>query len=120
MTTMLGRPAALARSSSELWKVLKIAPTPFFSDYGCHVRIYEETQALQRRGHKVAVVTYPSGGDVDGVRIKRGPGPRSARAIRVGSSRGKPVLDMLLLLKALQVGIRTRPNIVHGHLHEGA
>src|SRR5262245_27265467 len=106
MTTTLHHPAPDALRSNEVWKVLKIAPTPFFSDYGCHVRIYEETQALQRRGHKVAVVTYPSGGDVAGVRIKRGAGPRSDRAIRVGSSRSKPLLDVLLLARALQVGLR--------------
>ena len=33
--------------------VLKIAPTCFFADYGCHVRILEETLALQALGSRV-------------------------------------------------------------------
>ena len=28
-------------------KILMIAPTSFFSEYGGHIRIYEETRALQ-------------------------------------------------------------------------
>ena len=31
-------------------RILKIAPTSFFADYGCHVRILEETRALVRSG----------------------------------------------------------------------
>ena len=31
-------------------RVLAIAPTPFFSDYGCHVRIIEEICALRPHG----------------------------------------------------------------------
>ena len=31
-------------------KVLALAPTPFFSDRGCHIRIYEESKALKRLG----------------------------------------------------------------------
>ena len=50
------------------YDVLAIAPTSFFADYGCHVRILEETRALGRRGHRVTVCTYHSGRDPQGVR----------------------------------------------------
>ena len=41
-----------------------IAPTPYFSDRGCHVRIYEEAKALKARSHEVVIVTYHLGRDV--------------------------------------------------------
>ena len=43
------------------YRVLMIAPTSFFADYGCHVRIYEEVRILQQLGHQVTVVTYRTG-----------------------------------------------------------
>ena len=38
-------------------RILMIAPTSFFSDYGGHIRILEETYTLQGMGHEVAIVT---------------------------------------------------------------
>jgi hypothetical protein len=52
-------------------RVLMIAPTSFFSDYGCHVRILEEARVLQRLHHRVTVVTYRNGGPVTDVPIQR-------------------------------------------------
>ncbi len=73
-----------------------IAPTGFFADYGCHVRILEEAQALQAQGHAVTIFTYPSGATPEGLRVVRLPAPgRQARA-RVGSHRRKLLLDPLL------------------------
>ena len=51
------------------YDVLAIAPTSFFADYGCHVRILEEARALQRRGHRVTVCTYHSGRDPEGITV---------------------------------------------------
>jgi len=48
------------RSSSpglKTFRILKIAPTAFFGDYGCHVRIMEETLALEKLGSKVTICT---------------------------------------------------------------
>ncbi len=39
-------------------RILMIAPTSFFLDYGCHVRILEETRALLAQGMQVRIVTY--------------------------------------------------------------
>ena len=46
-------------------RVLMIAPTSFFADYGCHVRILEEARALQAAGHAVTIATYHNGGPVE-------------------------------------------------------
>ena len=37
------------------FRILMVAPTSFFADYGCHVRILEEARVLQRRGHTVTI-----------------------------------------------------------------
>ena len=101
-------------------RVLMIAPTSFFLDYGCHVRILEEARALQNLGHHVKIVTYPFGRDLPDLDIERTlPIPfRSHR--ETGPSRSKLLLDALLALKTLQVALRLKPDIIHGHLHEGA
>lgn len=97
-----------------------IAPTSFFADYGCHVRILEEARVLQKLGHSVKIVTYNSGSDVADLTIERTmPIPWWRNAV-VGSSPHKVAYDVLLAWKALRVARRFRPHVVHGHLHEGA
>ncbi|MBI4787892.1 MAG: glycosyltransferase family 4 protein [Chloroflexi bacterium] len=102
------------------YRVLMIAPTSFFLDYGCHVRILEEARILQQRGHRVKIVTYPIGNNVPDLDIERTlPIPFRPRQ-QVGPSRSKVLIDALLALKTLQVALRFKPNVIHGHLHEGA
>lgn len=101
-------------------RILMIAPTSFFLDYGCHVRILEETQALLAQGVQVRVATYYLGRDWPGLDIVRS-APTPWRAdYEVGSSRHKIAFDALLSLRALQEALRWRPHLIHGHLHEGA
>ena len=52
-------------------RVLMVAPTPFFADRGCHVRILGEARALTQLGHQVKIVTYPLGRDMEGLDIHR-------------------------------------------------
>jgi glycosyltransferase involved in cell wall biosynthesis len=102
------------------YRVLMIAPTSFFLDYGCHVRILEETRVLQKFGHCVKIVTYPLGRDLPGLDIERTiPIPFKSRH-EVGPSRSKLIIDVLLALKSLQTAIHFKPDIIHAHLHEGA
>ena len=53
------------------YRVLVIAPTSFFRDTGCHVRILEEARILSRLGHLVDIATYRNGDDVEGLNIHR-------------------------------------------------
>jgi glycosyltransferase involved in cell wall biosynthesis len=102
------------------YNVLMVAPTSFFGDYGGHIRILEETLALQALGHRVTIVTYYKGRDVPGLDIRRtAPLPWHAD-YEVGSSRHKLAFDVYLALKTLRVGLRLRPDVIHGHMHEGA
>ena len=102
------------------YKVLMIAPTSFFADYGCHVRILEEALVLQKMGNKVTLCTYYRGRDIAGLDIRRTVPIPWRTDYEVGSSRHKIAIDALLVPKALSVALREKPDIIHGHIHEGA
>jgi glycosyltransferase involved in cell wall biosynthesis len=106
--------------ADERLKILMIAPTPFFADRGCHVRIYEEARALIDLGHDLRIVTYHLGRDMEGIpTIRIGQIPWYKK-LSPGPSWHKPYLDILLFFKALSSARRRRPDIIHAHLHEGA
>ncbi len=100
--------------------ILSLAPTSFFGDYGCHVRILEEARALQALGHHVTILTYYKGSDVPGIRIVRTAPTPWHRHYEVGSSRHKFAFDVLLSIRLLRVLSRNRFDVIHAHLHEGA
>ena len=102
------------------FKVLMIAPTSFFADYGCHVRILEETLALQALGHRVKIVTYYIGRPVADLDIVRTPPLPWRPEYEVGSSRHKIAFDIYLMATAWRTAWRFKPDIIHAHLHEGA
>lgn len=108
--------------SDSLKKVWMIAPTPFFSDRGCHVRILEEIYALKEQDITVDLFTYHLGRDIEGVHTirtikipwynKKSPGP----------SYHKLYLDVFLFITCFfkLFKSKNRPVVLHGHLHEGA
>jgi glycosyltransferase involved in cell wall biosynthesis len=97
-----------------------IAPTSFFSDYGGHIRILEEARALQALGHRLTIVTYYKGKDVAGLTIHRTPPLPWRPDFEVGSSRHKVAFDVYLAARAFALMRQLKPDIVHGHMHEGA
>ncbi len=101
-------------------RILMVAPTSFFSDYGCHVRILEEVRALSALGHTVAICTYHNGNDVPGLFIRRTIDVPWRKRVIVGSSRHKLYLDGALLLTTLRTALAFQPDVIHAHLHEGA
>lgn len=106
--------------STHPFRVLMVAPTSFFADYGCHVRILEEAQILQKLGHSVTIATYHNGGPVDGLDIRRTLPIPWRQDYEVGSSRHKVAFDALLGLKLSELLLRGRFDVIHAHLHEGA
>ena len=103
-----------------LHRILTIAPTSFFSDYGAHVRILEEIQHLRRRGHSVLLCTYHIGNDVPGIATRRSIDVPWKRGVMVGSSRHKLYFDMALAGTVQRAAADFKPDVVHAHLHEGA
>jgi glycosyltransferase involved in cell wall biosynthesis len=105
---------------TETYRILMIAPTSFFSDYGGHIRILEEARVLQRLGHRVTILTYYLGRDLPDLEIIR-TRPTPWRAdYDVGSSLHKLAFDAFLGWTGLQTIRRRRFDVVHGHMHEGA
>ena len=102
------------------YKIQMIAPTSFFADTGCHVRILEEIWSLQEAGHEVVVCTYHTGDDVEAVDVRRSLDVPWLKRVQVGSSRHKLYFDAMLTFKAAWVAWRFKPDIIHAHLHEGA
>ena len=101
-------------------RVLVLAPTPFFADRGCHVRILEEARAVAPCGAELRLVTYHIGRDVPGIRTERIASIPWYRKLEAGPSWHKPYLDLLLLVKALKVARSFKPHLIHAHIHEGA
>jgi glycosyltransferase involved in cell wall biosynthesis len=101
-------------------RVLMVAPTPFFGDRGCHVRILEELRGLRAREVQTLLVTYHVGGDVPDVRPCRTPRLPWIRQLPIGFSPHRLYLDPLLLVTTARAARRFRPDVLHGHLHEGA
>ncbi len=102
------------------YRVLMIAATSFFADYGCHVRILEEARILQKRGHQVTICTYHNGRDLPEQDIRRTMSIPWRRNYEVGSSRHKMAFDLLLLLRAVSLMPTVRPHILHAHGYEAA
>lgn len=101
-------------------RILMIAPTPFFADRGCHVRILEEARALKGLGHEVVIVTYHCGRDIEGIDVRRIINIPWYCRLEAGPSWHRLYLDLLLLLKSFSVSFSFKPDIFHAHLHEGA
>src|SRR6185369_13458476 len=106
-------------------KILVIAPTPFFADRGTHIRILEESLALEKRGHSVTIATYHIGKDIDND-IKTDIDVRRItrllfwyKKLEAGPDWQKILLDAMLIRKAFYLARTQRPDVIHGHLHEG-
>ncbi len=105
--------------------ILVVAPTPFFSDRGTHIRILEEALALEQRGHQVTIATYHIGQDlpvmlgshIDVRRIRRL--LFWYHKLEAGPDWQKIILDLLLIKKVFFLARTKRPDIIHAHLHEG-
>jgi glycosyltransferase involved in cell wall biosynthesis len=107
-------------STQQKYKILMIAPTSFFSDYGCSVRILEEAKVLQARGNELTICTYRNGKDIPGFTIRRTPSIPFREQYEVGSSLHKIGFDLLLFWTVLFSALRQRPDVIHAHMHEGA
>ncbi|MBI2426762.1 MAG: glycosyltransferase [Candidatus Kerfeldbacteria bacterium] len=100
-----------------------IAPTPFFSNRGTHIRIFEEVKALVRRGYTLHIITYHLGENPfhdSNIRVHRVPALLFwYRKTEAGVSWQKIILDILIILQGTWKALRLRPDIIDAHHHEG-
>ncbi len=99
--------------------VLHIAPTPFFSDRGCHIRIAGIVKSLDQLGYRNVVCTYHHGRDFDGVDTRRIATIVNYTQTAAGPSKYKLLADWRLLWLVLREIKRSKPDVIHAHLHEG-
>ena len=101
-------------------KILHIAPTPFFADRGCHIRILGEINYLQSTGNAIVLATYHIGKDINNLNINRIINIPWYKKLDAGGSWHKIYLDILLLWTSIRTFLKLKPDIIHAHLHEGA
>jgi len=100
-------------------KVLHIAPTPFFSARGCHIRIEGIVRSLAKLGLNNTVCTYHHGRDIDGISTRRISTIKNYTQTAAGPSKYKPWADWKLLWLAFNQYRKNQPQAIHAHLHEG-
>jgi glycosyltransferase involved in cell wall biosynthesis len=98
-------------------KILMISPQPFFEPRGTPISVYQRLEALSALGHEIDLVTYHVGTDVafPNVKIHRVRKIKMIQHVRVGPSRAKILLDVLVFFKAIQLLLRKRYDVIHSH-----
>lgn len=98
-----------------------LAPEPFFEPRGTPFSEYHRIKVLGELGHRVDLVTYPFGADVElpNLRIIRSPRPPGLRRVPIGPSWSKLVLDALLVPTALRQARREAYDAIHSHEEAG-
>jgi glycosyltransferase involved in cell wall biosynthesis len=94
-----------------------IAPECFFLPRGTPLSVLGRLRAISRDGHRVDLVTYPIGMDVQlpGLTIHRVRRLPRLHSVKAGPSWTKLVLDALVFLKVLALLGRQRYDLVHSH-----
>lgn len=101
-------------------KTLMIAPTPFFSDRGCHIRVLNSYLRLKRQGNQITLITYPLGRNIKGLKIKRTISLPGYKKTSPGFSPYKLFLDFFLVIKCFSEMKQNDYDLIYVHLHEGA
>ncbi len=101
------------------FKVLAVAPTPFFVDRGGHVQIYEQGRALQKLGNTLELCTYHIGRDMPDMTIHRIGNVPWYNKTDAGPAWGKLYLLVLLFFLSWRTVRRFKPDIIHGHGWDG-
>lgn len=103
------------------FRLLFIAPQPFYEDRGTPIVILEELKCLSDLGYDIDVLTYPLGKGVflQGTKLIRVGNPLKITSIPIGFSWSKVILDIQLALKAFQLAKKKKYACVHG-VEEGA
>jgi glycosyltransferase involved in cell wall biosynthesis len=98
-------------------KILMIAPQPFFEPRGTPISVYQRLEALSALGHEIDLVTYHVGKDVEfpNVKIHRVRKVKMIEHVRIGPSRAKIFLDVLVFFKAIQLLLGKYYDVIHSH-----
>ncbi|MFC1849676.1 glycosyltransferase [candidate division CSSED10-310 bacterium] len=97
--------------------IFMIAPEPFFTPRGTPLSEFYRIQALTELGHRVDLVTYHLGQDVDipGLTIHRIASIPLIKRIAIGPSAAKIILDFFLFFKAFFLLRKGKYHLIHTH-----
>lgn len=98
-------------------KILMISPQPFFEPRGTPISVYQRLEALSALGHEIDLVTYHVGKDVEfpNVKIYRVRKVKMIQHVRIGPSKAKILLDILVFFKAIELLLGKRYDVIHSH-----
>jgi glycosyltransferase involved in cell wall biosynthesis len=101
-------------------RVCMLAACPFPANHGTPGSIREMAEAIVERGHEVHVVTYHIGEDIPirGPILHRIPALTGETEIVVGPTVRRPLYDLQMVPKALEVLRRYRCDIIQAHAYE--
>lgn len=103
-------------------RILMIAPQPVFSPRGTPFSVVHRARALIHLGHRVDLLTYPFGTDmeIDGLRIFRCRRPFGIHDMPMGPSVRKLRTDLVLAMQAWRMATSGDYDLVHTHEEAGA
>ena len=103
-------------------RVCGLASCPFPANHGTPGSIREMAEAISDRGHDVHIVTYHFGQDIpiDGPRIHRIWQLTRESSVVVGPTSRRPLYDLLMVFKTLEVIERHKVDLIHAHGYEAA
>jgi glycosyltransferase involved in cell wall biosynthesis len=92
-----------------------VAPQPFYRDRGTPIALRQVLRALSELGHRVDLLTYPLGSEVDlpGLSIHRCGRWLPVRDVPIGLSGGKLLLDVSLTAALVRRVSARRYDVVH-------
>ncbi len=100
-------------------KILIIAPTPFFSHRGCHIRIYEIIKNIENK-YEPVILTYPVGENIQGFNIIRTPKIfNNTKDFKIGPSFIRVIYDFFMLIEGVKILRRKKIRFILSFLHEG-
>jgi glycosyltransferase involved in cell wall biosynthesis len=103
-------------------RICTLAACPFPANHGTPGSIREMAEAVAELGHEVHVVTYHIGEPIPihNLQLHRIPAMTTESKVVVGPTVRRPLYDLQMVLKALEVIHRHRPHLIHAHGYEAA
>jgi glycosyltransferase involved in cell wall biosynthesis len=90
--------ARTVATSGRSRRVLVVTPQPFYQDRGTPIALVNTCRALGQLGYQVDLLAFPIGQDtfIPAVKVHRCANPFGIRAVPIGFSAGKALLDLTL------------------------
>lgn len=98
-------------------KALMIAPQPFFTPRGTPFSVYYRALVMSEMGIEIDLLTYGEGQDIElsGVTTYRIPRFAKLGQVKIGPSKLKLFLDIILIAWTIKLLVKKKYDLVHAH-----